>query len=109
MPMAICFGPGSIIFNYLLPLRSNQRASFMTISYNWLCDYLPVKVEPERLSQILTSVGLEVEGLEHFESVKGSLKGLVIGEVLQCGTHPNADKLKLTQVNIGGPQPLSIV
>jgi phenylalanyl-tRNA synthetase beta chain len=81
----------------------------MTISYNWLCDYLPVKIEPERLSRILTSVGLEVEGLEQYESVKGGLRGLVIGEVLECGPHPNADKLKLTRVNTGGPEPLSIV
>ena len=71
----------------------------MTISYNWLCDYLPVKIELERLSRILTSVGLEVESLEKYESVKGGLKGLVIGEVLECGPHPNADKLKLTRVN----------
>jgi phenylalanyl-tRNA synthetase beta chain len=93
-----------------LSLRSKQkRESFMTISYNWLCDYLPVKIEPERLSRILTSVGLEVEGLEPYESVKGGLKGLVIGEVLECGPHPNADKLKLTRVDTGGPEPLSIV
>src|ERR1700749_1627618 len=81
----------------------------MTISYNWLCDYLPVKIEPEKLSKILTSVGLEVEGLEKYESVKGGLKGLVIGEVLECSPHPNADKLTLTKVNTGGPEPLSIV
>ncbi len=81
----------------------------MTISYNWLCDYLPVKIEPEKLSQILTSVGLEVEGLEQYEAVRGGLKGLVIGEVLESGSHPNADKLKLTRVDAGGPQPLSIV
>ena len=81
----------------------------MTISYNWLCDYLPVKIEPERLSRILTSVGLEVEGIEHYESVKGGLSGLVIGEVLECVPHPNADKLKLTKVAAGGPEPLSIV
>jgi phenylalanyl-tRNA synthetase beta chain len=81
----------------------------MTISYNWLCDYLPVKIEPERLSRILTSVGLEVEGLEQYESVKGGLKGLVIGEVLESGPHPNADKLKLTRVSTGGPEPLTIV
>jgi phenylalanyl-tRNA synthetase beta chain len=81
----------------------------MTISYNWLYDYLPVEIEPERLSQILTSVGLEVEGLEQYEAVKGGLEGLVIGEVLECGPHPNADKLKLTQVNTRGPEPLSIV
>src|SRR5580692_4763398 len=81
----------------------------MTISYNWLCDYLPVKIEPQRLSRILTSVGLEVEGLEQYEAVRGGLKGLVIGEVLECGPHPNADKLKLTRVNTGGTEPLSIV
>ena len=81
----------------------------MTISYNWLCDYLPVKIEPDRLARILTSVGLEVEGLEQYESVQGGLKGLVIGEVLECGPHPNADKLKRTRVNTGGPQPLSII
>jgi len=81
----------------------------MTISYNWLCDYLPVKIEPERLSRILTSVGLEVEGLEEYQAVKGGLKGLVIGEVLESGPHPNADKLKLTRVNTGGPEPLAIV
>ena len=81
----------------------------MTISYNWLCDYLPVRIEPDRLSKILTSIGLEVEHLEVYESVKGGLKGLVIGEVLECGPHPNADKLKLTKVNVGGSDPLSIV
>jgi phenylalanyl-tRNA synthetase beta chain len=81
----------------------------MTISTNWLSEYLPVKIEPDRLSRILTSVGLEVESLEKYEAVKGGLKGLVIGEVLETSQHPNADKLKLTKVNIGGPEPLSIV
>ena len=81
----------------------------MTISYNWLLEYLPVKVEPERLSKILTSIGLEVESLEKYESIQGGLKGLVIGEVVDCIPHPNADKLKLTSVNIGGPEPLKIV
>ena len=81
----------------------------MTISYNWLCDYLPVKIEPARLSKILTSIGLEVEHLETYESVKGGLKGLVIGEVLECAPHPNADKLKVTTVNTGDGAPLTIV
>jgi phenylalanyl-tRNA synthetase beta chain len=81
----------------------------MTISYNWLHDYLPVTIEPERLSRILTAVGLEVESLEHYESIKGGLEGLVIGEVLTCEKHPNADKLSLTTVNIGTTQPLQIV
>lgn len=81
----------------------------MTISYNWLCDYLPVKPTPEELSTILTRIGLEVESLEKFEAVKGSLAGLVIGEVLTAEKHPNADKLRLTTVNTGNGEPLHIV
>jgi phenylalanyl-tRNA synthetase beta chain len=81
----------------------------MTISYKWLSEYLPVTIDPERLSRILTSVGLEVEKMEHFEEIKGGLKGLVIGEVLEAEQHPNADKLKLTKVNIGRGQVLQIV
>ncbi|MDP4211181.1 MAG: phenylalanine--tRNA ligase subunit beta [Bacteroidota bacterium] len=85
----------------------------MTISYNWLCDYLPdnlkVKPTPEQLSRMLTSVGLEVEGMTKYESIKGLLEGLVVGEVLTCEPHPNADKLKVTRVNIGGPETLQIV
>lgn len=85
----------------------------MTISYNWLCEYLPASVstslEPERLSRILTSIGLEVESLEKFEEVKGGLKGLITGEVMEVSQHPNADKLKLTSVNIGNGSPLRIV
>ncbi|MGG9961763.1 phenylalanine--tRNA ligase subunit beta [Ferruginibacter sp. SUN106] len=81
----------------------------MTISYNWLSEYLPEKIEPEKLSKILTSIGLEVETMEPFEEVKGGLKGLVIGEVLECEKHPDADKLSLTKVNIGSGDPLQIV
>lgn len=81
----------------------------MTISYNWLSDYLPVSIEPERLSRILTSIGLEVESMEPFEAVKGGLQGLVVGEVLEAVQHPNADKLRLTRVNVGGAEPLRIV
>jgi phenylalanyl-tRNA synthetase beta chain len=81
----------------------------MTISYNWLSEYLPVKIEPEKLSKILTSIGLEVEGMEKYEAVKGGLQGLVIGEVLECHPHPNADKLSVTRVRIGSGEPLSIV
>lgn len=81
----------------------------MTISYNWLSEYLPEAIEPEKLSHILTSIGLEVESLEKYESVKGGLQGLVIGEVLGCEQHPNADKLKVTKVNIGAAEPLQIV
>ena len=81
----------------------------MTISYNWLSEYLPDTIEPEKLSRILTSIGLEVESLEKYERIKGGLAGLVIGEVLECSMHPNADKLTLTKVNIGLAEPLQIV
>jgi phenylalanyl-tRNA synthetase beta chain len=88
----------------------------MTISYNWLLDYLPVSqvgvpemIEPSKLSKILTAVGLEVESMEKYESIKGGLKGLLIGEVMECSKHPGADKLTLTKVNIGSGEPLQIV
>jgi phenylalanyl-tRNA synthetase beta chain len=81
----------------------------MTISYNWLHEYLPVTIEPEKLSRILTSIGLEVESMEAYEEVKGGLQGVVIGQVLTCEKHPDADKLSLTTVNIGSGEPLQIV
>ncbi len=81
----------------------------MTISYNWLSEYLPETIDPEKLSRILTSIGLEVESLERFQSIKGGLEGLVIGEVLECDQHPNADKLKITKVTIGTDEVLQIV
>ena len=73
----------------------------MIISYQWLMDYLPETLSVAELSAILTSIGLEVEATEASEAVKGSLEGLVIGEVMTCEKHPNADKLKITTVNIG--------
>ncbi|HSK12439.1 MAG TPA: phenylalanine--tRNA ligase subunit beta, partial [Phnomibacter sp.] len=81
----------------------------MTISYNWLSEYLPLTIDPQKLSRILTSVGLEVESLEKKVSIPGGLEGLVIGEVLSCEKHPDADKLTLTRVNIGAGDPLQIV
>ena len=81
----------------------------MTISYNWLSEYLPKTISPEQLSTILTSIGLEVESLEKIENFKGGLAGLVVGEVIELSQHPNADKLKITKVNIGGDRPLNIV
>lgn len=81
----------------------------MTISYHWLHDYLPVKLDPEQLSKILTSIGLEVEAMHHYEEVPGNLQGLVTGEVIECGPHPNADKLKITQVSTGAGSTLAIV
>ncbi len=81
----------------------------MIISYKWLLEYLPEALSIAELSKILTSIGLEVEAVETVESVKGSLEGLVIGQVLTCEKHPNADKLKLTTVDTGTGTVLHIV
>jgi phenylalanyl-tRNA synthetase beta chain len=81
----------------------------MKISYNWLKRYADVELAPEETAQLLTSCGLEVESLEQFESVKGGLKGVVIGKVIECRRHPNADKLSLTKVDIGTGRLLDIV
>lgn len=81
----------------------------MKISLNWLKDYVNINQSPEEISKLLTDTGLEVEGLENFEQVKGGLKGLVIGEVLTCEKHPNADKLSVTTVDIGTDSPAPIV
>ena len=81
----------------------------MKISYNWLKDYLDFDLTPKQVDEFLTDSGLEVEGVEEFEQVKGGLKGLVIGEVVSCTQHPNADRLKLTEVNVGAQTNLPIV
>ncbi|MCW3120749.1 MAG: phenylalanine--tRNA ligase subunit beta, partial [Flavipsychrobacter sp.] len=81
----------------------------MIVSYQWLSAYLPEPLPVNELSRILTSIGLEVEAVESAESIKGGLEGLVIGEVLTCGKHPNADKLSVTTVNLGGEAPVQIV
>ncbi len=73
----------------------------MKISYNWIKQFLKIDLPPEQVSEILTDLGLEVEGLTPFESIKGGLKGVVVGEVLQCAQHPNADRLRVTQVDLG--------
>ena len=81
----------------------------MKISYSWLKEYIDVNLTPQKMSDILTSIGLEVESLEKVEAVKGGLKGVVIGQVLTCAKHPDADKLSITTVNIGKTEPLNIV
>ena len=81
----------------------------MTISYNWLKEYINIPETPEEIGHILTSTGLEVESVEAFETIKGGLNGIVIGQVLTCSKHPNADKLSITTVDVGGEKPLSIV
>jgi len=81
----------------------------MNLSLNWLRRYLSVDLPVDKISEILTDIGLEVEGVDMVESIKGGLEGIVVGHVLSCDSHPNADKLNLTQVDIGGEEPLSIV
>ncbi len=81
----------------------------MNISYNWLKKYINLDIEPEEVSKILTSIGLEVGGVEEVQSIKGGLEGLVIGEVLECASHPDSDHLHITKVNIGEGEPLQIV
>lgn len=81
----------------------------MKISYNWLKQYINCDLAAEEVAQVLTATGLEVEDIIPFESIKGSLKGIVTGEVLSCTQHPNADRLSLTTVNVGHETPLAIV
>ncbi|MEQ8362777.1 MAG: phenylalanine--tRNA ligase subunit beta [Cyclobacteriaceae bacterium] len=81
----------------------------MKISYNWLKQYIDITDEPEELGKILTATGLEVESVTPFESVSGGLKGLILGEVLTCRKHPNADKLSITTVDVGDAEPVQIV
>ena len=81
----------------------------MKISYNWLKKFLQTDWEVNKTSELLTDLGLEVEGVETIESIKGSLEGVVVGEVLTCVQHPNADRLKLTTVDLGSGDPVQIV
>ena len=81
----------------------------MQISYNWLKQFINIDWEAEKTGNLLTDLGLEVEGIEAFQSVKGGLKGIVVGHVLTCVKHPNADRLKLTTVDLGDGEPVQIV
>ena len=81
----------------------------MKIAYSWLKDYIDVDLSPEQLGEILTQTGLEVGGIEEVETVKGGLKGLVIGEVKTCEPHPDSDHLSKTTVDVGGEELLPIV
>ena len=80
----------------------------MKISYNWLKTLINIDLTPQQVDEYLTSSGLEVEGMEIYESIKGGLKGIVIGEVVEKEKHPDADKLSVTKVNIGNPDLLNI-
>lgn len=81
----------------------------MKISYNWLKQFIKTDWTSEQTATLLTDLGLEVEGVEKFQSVKGGLEGIVVGHVLTCEQHPNADRLKVTTVDIGTGTPIQIV
>ena len=81
----------------------------MRISYNWLKEFIDITDPAEKVSEILSSLGLEVEGMESVDAIQSGLKGIVVGEVVECAKHPNADKLSLTKVNIGSESLLQIV
>ena len=81
----------------------------MNISYNWLKQFLKLEDSAEEIASTLTELGLEVEGITDFQSIKGGLKGIVIGKVKSCKKHPNADRLKVTTVDIGLKEDVQIV
>lgn len=81
----------------------------MNVSLNWLKDYLDIDLDPVKVGEILTEIGLEVEGEEQVESIPGGLQGVVVGKVEECGKHPNADRLSVTKVNVGEEELLNIV
>jgi len=81
----------------------------MNISYNWLKQFIHTDWDAEKTGELLTDLGLEIEGISSYQSVKGGLDGVVIGHVLECEQHPNADRLKLTKVDIGKEAPVQIV
>ena len=81
----------------------------MKISYNWLKQFIKVDWDAKKTGNLLTDLGLEIEGIEAFESVIGGLKGIVVGHVLECDQHPNADRLKVTSVDIGNGEVVQIV
>ncbi len=81
----------------------------MKISYNWLKQFIKIDWKSEETASLLTDLGLEVEVVEKYQSVKGGLVGIVVGHVLTCEKHPNADRLKITTVDIGAENPIQIV
>lgn len=81
----------------------------MNISYNWLKRYLPTDLSAEEIARILTDIGLEVEGFEKIETIRGGLQGVVVAEVKTCTDHPDSDHLHVTTVDVGSGEPLQIV
>ncbi len=81
----------------------------MKISYNWLKQFIKLDWDSEKTGELLTDLGLEVEGIHSYQSIKGGLEGIVVGHVLSCEQHPNADKLSVTKVDLGTGEPVQIV
>ena len=81
----------------------------MKISYNWLKQFIKIDWQSEQTAALLTDLGLEVEMVEKYQSVKGGLEGIVVGHVLTCVQHPDADRLKITTVDLGDGAPVQIV
>ena len=81
----------------------------MHISYNWLKQFINIDWSAQKTGELLTDLGLEVEGISPFQSIKGALQGIVVGHVISCNDHPNADRLKLTTVDLGSGDPVQIV
>jgi phenylalanyl-tRNA synthetase beta chain len=94
----------AVSLNLRFPLKLHAN-----ISYNWLKQYLNFELTPEELAAALTSIGLETGGIEEVESIRGGLRGVVIGKVLTCEEHPNSDHLHITTVDLGNGEPTQIV
>lgn len=89
--------------------RKHYELIVMNVSYKWLKEYLDFDLTPERLAEILTSIGLETGAVERVESIRGGLRGLVVGKVLTCVEHPDSDHLHVTTVDLGTGEPVQIV
>ena len=82
----------------------------MNVSYNWLKEYVSFDMSAEKVAEILTFIGLEVEEINTVEDIPGGLEGVVVAEVLECEVHPNSDHLHITKVSIGeGTEPFQVV
>ncbi len=81
----------------------------MKLSYNWLKDYLKCDLSPQQIADAMTSIGIEVDGVEESEQIPGGLAGVVVAEVLECEAHPDSDHLHITRVNVGSGEPLTVV
>ena len=77
----------------------------MNLSLNWLKEYIDINETSEKIAELLTDLGLEVESMEEIGGIKGNLEGVVVGQVMECEKHPDADKLSITKVNIGSGDP----